>query len=57
MLMRDPSRRSTIDEVLNDEFFMQAPFPKVLPISLAACPPNSAFLKQYAETEGQKSSL
>lgn len=50
MLMKEPSRRATIDEVLNDSFFTEAPFPRVLPLSLAACPPNSAFIKQYSET-------
>lgn len=48
MLMKDPSRRATIDEILSDDFFTQTAFPKVLPISLAACPPNTAFLKQYS---------
>lgn len=49
MLMREPSRRSTLDEILNDDFFTSQPFPKTLPMSLLACPPNSAFLKQYAD--------
>lgn len=49
MLMKDPSRRATIDEILNDGFFTEMPFPRALPISLAACPPNSAFIKQYSE--------
>ena len=25
-------------------------FPKTLPMSLLACPPNSVFIKQYSET-------
>ena len=49
MLMREPSRRATLDEILSDEFFVSNPFPKTLPMSLLACPPNSAFLKQYVD--------
>ena len=49
MLIRDPSRRATIDEVLSDEFFTESQIPQSLPISFLACPPNSAFMKQYSE--------
>lgn len=55
-LMRDPSRRSTIDEIISDEFFTLSPFPKTLPIALLACPPNTAFIKQYSEHDGLKNS-
>ena len=47
MLQRNPRHRATVEELLNDEFFTMTPFPKNLPISALACPPNGAFLKQY----------
>lgn len=47
MLQLDPSRRLTIDEILHHDFFNSNPFPRVLPISTLACPPNSNFLKNF----------
>ena len=47
MLQKDPARRSTLDELLNDEFFTIGSFPKSLPLSTLACPPNVAFMKKF----------
>ncbi len=47
MLQRDPKHRATIEEVINDQFFTAALFPKTLPMSTLACPPNANFLKQF----------
>lgn len=51
MLQRDPARRSTLDELLSDDFFTLSSFPKTMPMSTLACPPNSQFLKQYKQKE------
>ena len=49
--MRDPSRRATIHELLNEDFFTKSSFPKMLPTSLLSHPPNTAFIKQYRERD------
>ena len=46
MLQKDPRHRSTIDEILTDEFFT-LPIPEALPTTLLACPPNKMFLDKY----------
>ena len=33
------------------------PFPKTLPMSLVACPPNAAFIKQYSEQPTMRNSM
>ena len=54
MLQRDPMRRSTLTELLEDDFF-QTSFPKSLPMSTLACPPNAQFLKQFKGLTKQNS--
>jgi serine/threonine protein kinase len=48
MLQRDPRHRATVEELLNDDFFIMAPFPTTLPMSTLACPPTANFLKQFS---------
>jgi polo-like kinase 1 len=47
MLQLEPSKRLTVEEILNHEFFTSNPFPKNLPISCLACPPNANFMKKF----------
>ena len=56
MLQRDPRHRATIEELLNDDFFTVAPFPKSLQLSTLACPPNGTFLKQFQPMMTKKTS-
>lgn len=46
MLQKDPQHRSTIDEILNDEFLAGA-IPQTLPTTCLACPPNANFIRQF----------
>ena len=49
VLVSDPLRRPTLDEILAHEFFNQGnSIPKLMPSSTLSCPPSSAFLRQYA---------
>jgi serine/threonine protein kinase len=50
MLQLEPSKRLTVDEILGHEFFSNNPFPKSLPISCLACPPNANFMKKFQVT-------
>lgn len=59
MLQKDPKHRSTIDEILSDEFLTTGGIPHALPMTTIAAPPNAAFMKQYnleAESSGFKKS-
>ncbi|CAG9330163.1 unnamed protein product [Blepharisma stoltei] len=48
ILVNDPSKRPSIDEMLDHEFFHQGnSIPKLLPPSTLACPPSSSFLRQF----------
>lgn len=53
MLQLEPSKRLTVDEILNHEFFTMNPFPKTLPISCLACPPNANFMKKFQPKEAE----
>ncbi|CAG9330164.1 unnamed protein product [Blepharisma stoltei] len=48
ILVNDPSKRPSLDEMLDHEFFHQGnSIPKLLPPSTLACPPSSSFLRQF----------
>eukprot|EP00358_Blepharisma_japonicum_P005710 CAMPEP_0202941546 /NCGR_PEP_ID=MMETSP1395-20130829/1677_1 /ASSEMBLY_ACC=CAM_ASM_000871 /TAXON_ID=5961 /ORGANISM="Blepharisma japonicum, Strain Stock R1072" /LENGTH=406 /DNA_ID=CAMNT_0049636871 /DNA_START=447 /DNA_END=1664 /DNA_ORIENTATION=+ len=48
ILVTDPSKRPSLDEILDHEFFHQGNvIPKLLPPSTLACPPSSSFLRQF----------
>ncbi len=48
ILNLDPSKRPTIDEILDHSFLHgSSSVPKLLPASTLACPPSSSYLKQF----------
>ena len=48
ILNLDPSKRPTLDEILEHQFFhMGNTLPKLLPASTLACPPSSSYVKQF----------
>jgi polo-like kinase 1 len=46
MLKLNPADRSTIDQLLADDFLSRKEIPRTLPLSTLACPPSKAFLEQ-----------
>jgi len=57
ILVTDPSKRPTIDQILNSEFFTGNPVPKLLPSSTLACPPSSSYVKQFIPQNKEKDTL
>jgi len=48
ILNLDPSRRPTLDEMMNHPFLNHGgSIPKVLPVSTIACPPSASYIKQF----------
>lgn len=48
ILVLDPSKRPTLDDILASDFFnMGTSIPKVLQSSTLACPPSSNYIKQF----------
>lgn len=48
ILVGDPLKRPTLDEILAHEFFHQGyAVPKLLPASTLACPPSVSYLRQF----------
>ena len=48
ILCNDPSKRPTIDEILNSDFFNNGgTVPRLLPASTLACPPSSTYIRQF----------
>jgi len=41
ILVKDPTKRLNLDEILNSEFMTANPYPKALPSSLLVCPPST----------------
>lgn len=51
ILVSDPTRRPSLDDILAHPFFHQGnAIPKLLPSSTLACPPSSSYLKQFLTT-------
>ena len=48
ILILDPSKRPTLEDILNDPF-MSDPIPKTIPRSTLACPPAKNFTDQYTK--------
>jgi len=48
ILNLDPSRRPTLDEILEHPFLNHGgTIPKLLPVSTIACPPSASYIKQF----------
>ena len=48
ILVLDPSRRPSLDEILDHAFFGNShSIPKFLPVSTLACPPSSSYMRQF----------
>jgi len=43
----DPSKRPTLDEIMEHPFMSTGTIPRVLPYSTLACPPSASYIKQY----------
>lgn len=57
ILVNDPAKRPSLDEIMDHEFFHQGNLiPKLLPPSTLACPPSSSFLRQFQPGASQTSS-
>ena len=49
ILVSDPAKRPSLDEILEHPFFHQGnSIPKLLPSSTLACPPSSSYLRQFS---------
>ena len=55
LIVSDPSKRLTLDEILYHEFMTKNPIPKNLPASTLAVPPKSSYLKQFQSKDSRKS--
>lgn len=56
-MVLDPSKRPTLDEILEDPFMTTEPIPKTIPRSTLACPPAKNFTEIYKGTQaGTKTS-
>lgn len=53
ILVLDPSKRPTLDEILEDPFMTSDPIPKTIPRSTLACPPAKNFTDHYKGTQAQ----
>eukprot|EP00347_Sterkiella_histriomuscorum_P000652 403375018 len=48
ILNNDPSKRPTVDDILNHEFISNGgTIPRLLPASTLACPPSSTYIRQF----------
>ncbi|CAG9333520.1 unnamed protein product [Blepharisma stoltei] len=57
ILVNDPAKRPTLDEIVAHEFFHQGyTVPKLLPASTLACPPSVSYLRQFMPNAQQTSS-
>jgi len=56
ILNLDPSKRPTLDEILDHDFFhMGNAIPKLMPASTLACPPSASYLRQFMPKEAEGS--
>lgn len=57
ILIGEPSRRPSLDEILAHDFFHQGnTIPKLLPSSTLACPPSASYLRQFLPNNQNSSS-
>eukprot|EP00826_Nyctotherus_ovalis_P022656 TRINITY_DN17518_c0_g1_i5.p1 TRINITY_DN17518_c0_g1~~TRINITY_DN17518_c0_g1_i5.p1 ORF type:complete len:322 (-),score=90.87 TRINITY_DN17518_c0_g1_i5:726-1691(-) len=47
ILILDPSKRPSLDQILEHKFFSAYNIPKLMPISTLVCPPTESFSSQY----------
>lgn len=52
ILVLDPSKRPTLDDILQDPFMTSEPIPKTMPRSTLACPPAKNFTDSLRNTGG-----
>lgn len=53
ILNNDPSKRPTVDEILQHEWINHTgTIPRLLPASTLACPPSSTYIKQFLPQNG-----
>ncbi len=50
ILNLDPTKRPTLDQVLEHRFMTGHSIPKLLPASTLACPPSASYVKQFLST-------
>lgn len=48
ILNLDPTKRPTLDEILEHPFLSKQNIPKLMPASTLACPPSASYVKQYS---------
>ncbi|CAG9334905.1 unnamed protein product [Blepharisma stoltei] len=53
ILINDPLKRPSLDDILESPFFTKNSFPKLLPASTLAVPPSSSYLRQFEQTAPQ----
>jgi len=49
ILVLDPSKRPTLDEVMQHPFMTSSQIPKTLPRSTLACPPSKGYCEQFSK--------
>lgn len=52
ILVRDPSKRPTVDEIMESEWMTEYEVPDKLPSSTLSVPPSATILKQYESKTG-----
>ena len=58
ILITDPTKRLTLTEIQNHEFFNQGnTIPKALPPSTLACPPSASYLRQFMQGSATTTNL